>query len=102
MLRATAARALLHQPDLVVLDDLSSALDVETERQLWDRLLADRSRAVLAVSHRRQALQRADCIVVLRDGAVVASGTLEELLASSRDVRALWHSADQADHPELA
>ena len=51
-------------PELVVLDDLSSALDVETEVELW-RNLADAGMTVLAVSHRAVAFERADQIITL-------------------------------------
>ena len=57
--RAAAARMFVRRPELLVCDDLSSALDVETEAVLWERVLASGSRTVLAVSHRRAALQRA-------------------------------------------
>ena len=65
--RVAAARALIRGAELVVLDDVSSALDTETEIELWQNL--ERIGAtVLAVSHRRVALDRADQILVMADG----------------------------------
>ena len=81
----------VRDPELLVFDDLSSALDVETEQLLWDRLFNDGSGATaLVVSHRKPALQRADLILVLRDGSVEARGTAEELLQTSEEFRHLW------------
>jgi ATP-binding cassette subfamily B protein len=65
--RLATARALVHAPELVVLDDVSSALDVETELLLWENL-ADAGMTVIAVSHRAVAFERADQMLRLDRG----------------------------------
>jgi ABC-type multidrug transport system fused ATPase/permease subunit len=67
--RAAAARMFLRDAELLVLDDLSSALDVATEAELWRRLLARRGEVTcLVVSHSPVALANADQVLVLDDG----------------------------------
>lgn len=91
--RTAAARMFVRDPELLVFDDLSSALDVDTEKTLWERLFAEHAESTaLVVSHRRPALQRADQIVVLDEGRVVAHGKLAELLETSAEFRDLWET----------
>lgn len=90
--RSAAARMFLREPDLLVFDDLSSALDIRTELTLWSRLRSDHADTTsLVVSHRRPALKMATMIVVLDKGAISAVGTVDGLLESSRLFRDLWY-----------
>ncbi|MEV1173106.1 ABC transporter ATP-binding protein, partial [Nonomuraea sp. NPDC049784] len=96
--RATAARALVRDPDLLVVDDLSSALDVETERLLWDRIAGHGT--LLVVSHRQAALERADQIIVLDRGRIAGRGRLAELLENCPEMRRLWSAERIAEAGE--
>src|SRR5438874_8869651 len=88
--RTAAARMLVRGAELLVIDDLSSALDVETERLLWERLLQREDLTCVAVSHRHAALRRADQILLLEDGRLLDRGRLSELLDRSEEMRLLW------------
>jgi ATP-binding cassette subfamily B protein len=88
--RAAAARMFVREPELLVFDDLSSALDVETEHLLWERVVERPDATYLLVSHRRPALRRADHIIVLRNGRMEAEGKLEALLERCEEMQRLW------------
>jgi len=89
--RAAAARMFVREPELLILDDLSSALDVETEHVLWQRLL-EQGATCLVASHRRTVLEKADQILVLdaSRGRITARGRLKELLKTSQEMQWLY------------
>lgn len=99
--RTVGARIFVRNTELVVIDDLASALDVETEHLLWQRLAArGQDTTYLVVSHRRDVLMRADRILVMKDGCLEAEGTLQTLLESCDELQALWSNpAEQTQEP---
>ena len=83
----------------MVFDDLSSALDVETEQLLWERLfMTGNSITCLAVSHRPMVLRRADNVIVMKDGKVESQGKLEDLLETSEEMKKLWEGNVEANN----
>ena len=95
--RVAIARALVRRPQILFLDDASSAIDGPTERELFDELRQEGT-TLVAVSHRPRLLTAADRILLLDRGRLVDSGTLPELLATSAGMRSLWRVyADRDD-----
>jgi ATP-binding cassette subfamily B protein len=98
--RAATARMMLTQSDLFLFDDLSSALDIETEKLLWERLFNERDVTCIAISHRRAALTRADHIIVMKNGRIEAEGPLSELLGTCTEMQLLWQGEESTVEEE--
>ena len=80
--RVTIARALLHDPRILILDEATSALDTETEKEIQDSLqILMKDRTTLAIAHRLSTLRNATRLVVLDGGTVAEEGTHEALMA---------------------
>lgn len=88
--RIGIARALYHQPSVLVFDEATSALDQTTEAQVMKAIYElDGSRTILLISHRLSTVQRAHKIFLLENGRLVNEGSYEELLGSSQSFQTM-------------
>ena len=84
--RIAIARAILRQSPVVILDEATASVDVETERQIQHAIqqMAG-TRTIIAIAHRLSTIRNADLILLLRHGEIVERGTHEELMAKKGD-----------------
>ena len=92
--RIALARALLKDPDLLILDEASAALDAETEKRIQMSLFGgsngDSKRITIAVAHRLATIRNADEIIAMVDGAIVERGSHAELLSNDNVYASQW------------
>lgn len=98
--RLTIARALVARPEILILDDSSSALDFATDAKLRKALgvlREERGLTTVTVSQRATSVMHCDIIVVLDDGKIVGTGTHDELMESSEVYREIFRSQNKED-----
>ena len=92
--RLCIARALLSKPEIILLDEATSHLDVLTERKIQENLhRLSKNQTVIAITHRLSSINAFDKIYVMEDGKIVGQGTHQELLGSCPEYKRLWRES---------
>ena len=95
--RIAIARAILVDPRILILDEATSAVDVQTEREIQSALdNVVQGRTTIAIAHRLSTLRKADLLIVLKNGRVAEMGSAAELLAKDGEYAQLWRAQSSA------
>ncbi|QOC95307.1 ABC transporter ATP-binding protein [Micromonospora craniellae] len=101
--RVSIARALLLDPEVLVLDEATSAADAANARAIQaglSALVSQRSRTIIVIAHRLDSVKAADRILVLDDGRIVEDGTHRDLIERRGTYHRLWHAQHPADRAQ--
>lgn len=97
--RVAIARAILRQSPIIILDEATASVDVETERQIQKAISQiTGKRTILAIAHRLSTIRNADLILVIQEGEIAERGTHDELLAM-KGIYYRMQKAQMADRP---
>jgi ABC-type multidrug transport system fused ATPase/permease subunit len=91
--RLALARMFLHDAELYMMDDSTSAIDTETEKEFWNRFeknIAKRKFACVIASNKKHILQRADRIIFMKHGRIIDFGKAEELSARCQEFASIY------------
>ncbi len=95
--RLSIARALLHDAPVLLLDEITSALDSNTQAQVLSSIKKlSKGKTVISVAHRLETIKGADRIYVMENGQIIDSGEHDELVATQPDYRQLWQAGQVA------
>jgi ATP-binding cassette subfamily B protein/ATP-binding cassette subfamily C protein len=97
--RLAMARNFYRDAPFIVMDEPTSAIDALAEHRIFTRLFADRSRTIVAISHRLATIEKADVVYMLEDGRVVESGTHRELVELRGRYYRMFESQLQSAEP---
>ena len=101
--RIAIARAILVDPRILILDEATSAVDVQTEREIQAALdNVVQGRTTIAIAHRLSTLRKADLLIVLKNGRVAEMGSASELLAKDGEYAQLWRAQSTAQSAEAS
>lgn len=90
--RLALARNFYRDAPIIILDEPTSAIDALAESRIFDRVLSEKEKTIITISHRLSTVQKADVVYMLKDGRIVEHGTAEELIAKKGEFYRMFES----------